>query len=143
MTRPHLTDARVTAGQTYKRRRARTAADELLSIPPGLWDDHTRRIVLVTLPSLIYARELARYGEPGAICSRPSCGNPPCVDCTSAGIPPYRPDGSLQACPVEIAGDVMCGEAQPCAAHPPLTDDQMASNIAAGRLSHDNGGYRA
>jgi len=87
--RPNLQRDRVAAGQTYKRRRARTAADELLSISPDLWDEHTKRVVLVTLPSLIYAALLARYGEP-------------------------QP---LQACTVEIAGDVMCGEAMPCADH--------------------------
>ena len=42
------------------RRRARSAADMLLEIPPADWDDHTRRVILVTLPALAFARELAR-----------------------------------------------------------------------------------
>lgn len=50
--RPHLTDARVKANQTYKRRQARTAADTLLDIDPKLWDEHTRRAVVETLPRL-------------------------------------------------------------------------------------------
>jgi hypothetical protein len=133
--RPNLTDARVAAGTTYKRRRARTAADELLSIPPDLWDDHTRRVILVTLPSLVYARELARYGEPRGetTCSRPACGNPPCVDCTSAGIPC---DGCGRPAGVE------------CRAHCPTYGARLRGVIAGAGdpptlKMHDNGDYRA
>ena|SRR5690242_16188849 len=50
--RPHLTDARIKANQTYQRRRARSAADYLLDIDPALWDDATRKILLETLPRL-------------------------------------------------------------------------------------------
>lgn len=62
--RPQITEAQRSAAQTYRRRRARSAADMLLDIPPADWDEHTKRVILVTLPSLLYARELARYGEP-------------------------------------------------------------------------------
>lgn len=45
------------ASETYARRRARKAADELAIIDPSLWDDETRRIVLtlatVAAPSRI------------------------------------------------------------------------------------------
>lgn len=45
------------ASETYARRRARKAADELAVIDPSLWDDETRRIVLtlatVAAPSRI------------------------------------------------------------------------------------------
>jgi hypothetical protein len=50
--RPHLTDARIAANQTYQRRRARTAVDVLLEVDPKLWDDATRRAIVRTLPQL-------------------------------------------------------------------------------------------
>lgn len=50
--RPHLTDARIKANETYKRRQARTAVDTLLDIDPRLWDDATRTAIVRTLPRL-------------------------------------------------------------------------------------------
>lgn len=43
--RPHLEQARENAQRTYDRRRARSAADTLATIPPNRWDDATRQIV--------------------------------------------------------------------------------------------------
>ena len=53
--RPHLTDARKEANATYQRRRARTAVDELLTIDPEHYDEHTRRVLIDTLPRLAAA----------------------------------------------------------------------------------------
>ena len=49
----HLAGARESAQRTYDRRRARTAADTLATIPPNRWDDETRRIIatLATISS--------------------------------------------------------------------------------------------
>lgn len=53
--RPHLTDARIEANATYQRRRARTAVDELLAIDPEHYDEHTRKVLIETLPRLAAA----------------------------------------------------------------------------------------
>lgn len=53
--RPHLTDARKEANATYQRRRARTAVDELLLIDPEHYDEHTRKVLIETLPKLAAA----------------------------------------------------------------------------------------
>ena len=50
--RPHLTDARREANATYQRRRARTAVDTLLEIDPEHYDEHTRKVLIETLPRL-------------------------------------------------------------------------------------------
>lgn len=49
----HLDGARESAQRTYDRRRARSAADTLATIPPNRWDDETRRIIatLATISS--------------------------------------------------------------------------------------------
>lgn len=47
-----ITAARVKANETYQRRRARSAVDVLLEVRPELWDEHTRKAVLETLPRL-------------------------------------------------------------------------------------------
>jgi hypothetical protein len=80
----HLTDARESAQRTYDRRRARSAADTLATIPPNRWDDHTRSVVLtlatIAAPSRIDdaleafdgqpADHLIQFEEPHATCLR-------------------------------------------------------------------------
>jgi hypothetical protein len=64
----HLTDARESAQRTYDRRRARSAADTLATIPPNRWDDHTRRVVAtlatISAPSRIDDALEAFDGQP-------------------------------------------------------------------------------
>ena len=64
--RPHLTDARIKANETYKRRQARTAVDTLLDIDPRLWDEATRTAIVRTLPGLagIEAWEIRALEQP-------------------------------------------------------------------------------
>ena len=82
-----LTAARVTANQTYLRRRARSAADMLLDIDPALWDEQTRRIILETLPRMAYGPDLERYGEPAPDPDRKL----PCSDHPHARMPDCKP----------------------------------------------------
>lgn len=64
----HLPRARESAQLTYDRRRARSAAETLATIPPNRWDDRTRQIVAtlatISSPSRIDDLLEAFDGEP-------------------------------------------------------------------------------
>lgn len=147
--RPHLTAARIKANETYQRRRARTAADTLLEIRPDLWDDQTRRTLLVTLPSLAFARELARYGEPAAPPAAPPAADDPqplqaawCDYASSTG-PCTLPEGHTgdhDPDPYAIEVDMryaLAADLERMGLWPDPPDDPGRSRM------HDNGDYRA
>jgi hypothetical protein len=117
--RPNLADGRDTAADTYRRRRARRAADELLEIPPELWDDHTTRVVIVTLPSLVYAGVLARYGEPAGQ-----------LDALDTDETIFQDAQGFTSCHSGV-----CGECDACRT---TADDPLSAPPV-----HDNGDYRA
>ncbi len=155
--RPHLTDARIKANETYKRRKARTAVDELLEIDPKLWDEHTRRTVVETLPRLarieLWEIRALEQGEPrpleaawcdgqfgyGIRCGLPEGHMGMCDPDAAEAYPvvPIRPD-PLAA--LRVQQDTGC---------PDCWQDHGALHTESCRVAielrrkHDNGHYRA
>jgi len=107
--RPHLTDARIKANQTYKRRQARTAVDTLLEIAPELWDDATRTAIVRTLPRLarIEPWELRELEGDGGQIETHSPESAWCdyhvTDSVSGALAPCTlPDGHAGACDPDL-----------------------------------------
>lgn len=115
------------SSDTYARRRARKAADELALIDPALWDDKTRQIVATLATMAAPSRiddVLAEHLPPVALCNCDDgrthpIGEPPCVladdPLEAFALPRQDGDGELD----------------------------RAHRVAQIERVHDNGDYRA
>lgn len=153
--RPHLTDARIAANATYQRRRARTAVDTLLEIDPEHYDEHTRRVLIETLPRLAEAGASPVELPPAlqaAWCEyeddeRGACTLPE-GHAGDHDLDPYAPPVSWVQAGYATFDERFAGGRNPADERNPLTCAHgLAScgpcGVLNGRPMHDNGDYRA